>query len=193
MLGSYKRGNWFMTYYQAWIALVRNFSFAGLSYSSPTIASAMNNMEPSLTFLLAVIFSFECGSNNSTTLGALTITIYEGSALWASPQSNPPNRPVFVAVFGPLGAVMAALMSAIFLGDTLHIGSVVGAIIIVSGFYAVIWAKSKDGEDHEQDTDRLPSSPSQQTTQLLLSEPSSYSHMWRRIVCLRPKCRGFQT
>uniref|UniRef100_A0A7N0RFJ7 WAT1-related protein n=1 Tax=Kalanchoe fedtschenkoi TaxID=63787 RepID=A0A7N0RFJ7_KALFE len=161
------------------ITLVRNFSFAGLSYSSPTIASAMSNMEPSLTFLLA-----SSSGTLVTVLGALTITLHKGSALWASPQSNPPysifpsissnwvfgascfavaalSRPVFVAMFGPLGAVMAA----IFFEDTLHIGrsAVVGAIIIVSGFYASIWAKSKDGEDHKQDPDRLPSSSSQQT------------------------------
>ncbi|KAL9684107.1 hypothetical protein QQ045_021539 [Rhodiola kirilowii] len=66
--------------------------------------------------------------------------------------------PVFVAMFKPLGIAVAALLGAIFLGDTLHLGSVVGAVIIVAGFYAVIWVQSKEERDNEECLDSLPSS-----------------------------------
>ncbi|KAE8717142.1 WAT1-related protein [Hibiscus syriacus] len=52
--------------------------------------------------------------------------------------------PVYVVIFQPLSIAIAAFMSAIFLGDPLHLGSVIGAVILSMGFYAVIWAKAKD-------------------------------------------------
>lgn len=66
--------------------------------------------------------------------------------------------PVFVAMFKPLGIAIAALLGVIFLGDTLHIGTVIGAIVIVVGFYGVIWAQSKEEETESLGFDRLPSS-----------------------------------
>ncbi|GLT35475.1 hypothetical protein SLA2020_099240 [Shorea laevis] len=52
--------------------------------------------------------------------------------------------PVYVAIFRPLSIAIAAAMSALFLGDALYLGSVIGAVIISTGFYAVIWGKAKE-------------------------------------------------
>ncbi|XWS30335.1 hypothetical protein CRYUN_Cryun24cG0108500 [Craigia yunnanensis] len=52
--------------------------------------------------------------------------------------------PVYIAIFNPLSIAIAAFMSAIFLGDSLHIGSIIGAVIISMGFYAVIWGQAKE-------------------------------------------------
>ncbi|GMY13443.1 WAT1-related protein At5g40240-like [Fagus crenata] len=52
--------------------------------------------------------------------------------------------PVYVSNFKPLSIAIAAAMTVIFLGDALYLGSVIGAIIISIGFYAVIWAKAKE-------------------------------------------------
>ncbi|GLT33294.1 hypothetical protein SLA2020_078960 [Shorea laevis] len=52
--------------------------------------------------------------------------------------------PVSIAIFKPLSIVIAALMSVVFLGDALDLGSVIGAIVISIGFYAVLWGKSKE-------------------------------------------------
>ncbi|KAK1564807.1 hypothetical protein Q3G72_012073 [Acer saccharum] len=76
--------------------------------------------------------------------------------------------PVFVAMFKPLGISIAAFLGVIFLGDTLHVGSIIGAIVIVVGFYGVIWAQSKEEEEgkvHTDDSQRL----SSQRTPLLES------------------------
>ncbi|PPR85188.1 hypothetical protein GOBAR_AA35496 [Gossypium barbadense] len=54
--------------------------------------------------------------------------------------------PVYIAIFSPLSIAIAAFMSAIFLGDSLHLGSIIGATIISMGFYAVIWGQSKEDE-----------------------------------------------
>ncbi|MBA0726237.1 hypothetical protein Golax_002079 [Gossypium laxum] len=54
--------------------------------------------------------------------------------------------PVYIAIFKPVSITIAAFMSAIFLGDSLYLGSIIGAIIISIGFYAVIWGKAKEDE-----------------------------------------------
>ncbi|KAF5734180.1 WAT1-related protein [Tripterygium wilfordii] len=55
--------------------------------------------------------------------------------------------PVFVAMFKPVGIAIAAFLGVIFLGETLHVGSIIGAIIIVFGFYGVVWSQSKEEEE----------------------------------------------
>ncbi|MCL7025313.1 hypothetical protein MKW94_027240 [Papaver nudicaule] len=59
--------------------------------------------------------------------------------------------PVFVAMFTPVGIAVAAIMGVIFLGDTLHLGSLVGAVIIVLGFYGVIWGQSKEKKANDKE------------------------------------------
>ncbi|KAK7861394.1 wat1-related protein [Quercus suber] len=54
------------------------------------------------------------------------------------------SGPVYVSIFKPLSIVIAAAMGVIFLGDALYLGSLIGAIILSVGFYAVIWAKAKE-------------------------------------------------
>ncbi|KAF8399296.1 hypothetical protein HHK36_015161 [Tetracentron sinense] len=265
------------------ITVVQNSVYTGINYSSPTLGSAMGNLVPAFTFMLAIIFRMEKVHLRSSrsqvrimgTLvsisGALVVTFYKGPSIWAWPTPSPsispanllqsqpslpnslteannwilgglflaiaclsvsiwnilqaatvkeypaemiivsfycffgtiqclvvsliaerdPNAwtlspdmqlisilysavfggvltpcvctwcirkkgPVFVAMFKPLGIAIAALMGVIFLGDTLHFGSVVGAIIIVVGFYGVIWGQSKEvikGEINEVDID----------------------------------------
>lgn len=52
--------------------------------------------------------------------------------------------PVYVAIFKPLSIVIAAVMSSLFLGEALTLGSVIGSVIISVGFYAVIWGKARE-------------------------------------------------
>ncbi|TKY69836.1 WAT1-related protein [Spatholobus suberectus] len=52
--------------------------------------------------------------------------------------------PVYVAMFNPLGMVIALGMGVIFLGDSLYLGSVIGAATIGIGFYAVMWALAQE-------------------------------------------------
>ncbi|GMI67054.1 Usually multiple acids move in and out Transporters 40 [Hibiscus trionum] len=54
--------------------------------------------------------------------------------------------PVFVASFRPISIVIAAAMGATFLGEAVHLGSVIGAVIITGGLYAVLWGKAKEEE-----------------------------------------------
>ncbi|KAL7161598.1 hypothetical protein ACSBR2_042128 [Camellia fascicularis] len=263
------------------ITVMQNCVFTGINYSSPTLGSAMGNLIPAFTFLLAVIFRMEkldLGSTRSrvkimgtlvSISGALIVTLYKGTPIGSLPVQSPslssqdslfkmlatesnwvlgglflataslsvsiwntsqaailkgypseltivafyclfgtiqctvltlfaernnPNAwklspdielisviysavfgsvvtfsvvtwcihkkgPVFVAMFKPISIAIAALLGVIFLGDTLYVGSIIGAIVIVMGFYGVIWAQSKEEEKaiNGVDDDGLPS------------------------------------
>ncbi|KAL5582511.1 hypothetical protein UlMin_014953, partial [Ulmus minor] len=61
--------------------------------------------------------------------------------------------PVYVAMFKPLGIAIAVVMVVTFLGETLYLGSVIGSVAIVAGFYTVIWGQikeKKNNDDQEQ-------------------------------------------
>ncbi|XP_017417155.1 WAT1-related protein At5g40240 isoform X2 [Vigna angularis] len=206
--------------------------YKGLNYTSPTLASALSNLIPAFTFILAVIFRMEkvalrssstqakiLGSSVSI-LGALIVLLYKGSIILStsSPTLSPTplspmgstsqtnwvlggsllaieyllvpiwyivqgffctglsslvhtwgihlKGPVYVSIFKPLSIVVAAVSSVIFLGDALYFGTVVGAVILSFGFYAVIWGNAKQDELSE-DFDMRPSSSSK--SPLLLS------------------------
>ncbi|XP_019164749.1 PREDICTED: WAT1-related protein At3g28050-like isoform X3 [Ipomoea nil] len=52
--------------------------------------------------------------------------------------------PLFVSMFKPLAIVVAAVVGVIWFSDTLYLGSIIGGVIIVVGFYAVTWGKFKE-------------------------------------------------
>ncbi|CAL5407375.1 unnamed protein product [Camellia sinensis] len=62
--------------------------------------------------------------------------------------------PVFVTAFSPLSMVIIAIISSFVLAEQTHVGSVVGAIVIVIGLYLVIWGKSKDEHSSKSDNDQ---------------------------------------
>ncbi|GMY08605.1 WAT1-related protein At2g39510-like [Fagus crenata] len=52
--------------------------------------------------------------------------------------------PVFVSAFSPVSMVLVAIMSSFILSETMYLGRVIGAVVIVVGLYLVLWGKSKD-------------------------------------------------
>ncbi|KAL6562615.1 hypothetical protein OROGR_003622 [Orobanche gracilis] len=54
--------------------------------------------------------------------------------------------PLFVSLFNPLTIVITVVIGVIFLHEVLYFGSVVGAVILVIGFYAVIWGRAKESK-----------------------------------------------
>ncbi|CAL5188959.1 unnamed protein product [Lathyrus oleraceus] len=58
--------------------------------------------------------------------------------------------PIYVAMFNPLGMIIALVTGVIFLGDNLYLGSMIGAAIIAIGFYAVMWAQAQEEQKASQ-------------------------------------------
>ncbi|GAB2250685.1 hypothetical protein Droror1_Dr00016935 [Drosera rotundifolia] len=71
--------------------------------------------------------------------------------------------PVFVAMYKPMGIVIAVAMGFVFLGDTLYLGSVIGASAIVAGFYAVTWGQAKEKETADTNAGDFETVSSQKT------------------------------
>ncbi|KAF8009857.1 hypothetical protein BT93_J0747 [Corymbia citriodora subsp. variegata] len=74
--------------------------------------------------------------------------------------------PFYVAMFRPLSIPVAVAMGVFFLGDTLHLGSLIGATILSIGFYIVMWGKAKEAMSEESMESRM-ESPSFQKVPLL--------------------------
>ncbi|KAF3500376.1 hypothetical protein F2Q69_00039608, partial [Brassica cretica] len=240
--------------------------YTGINYSSPTLASAISNLTPAFTFLLAILFRMESVSFKRTSSvakmlgtvvsigGAFIVTLYNGPVvismsppsvslrsqstnhnwiigaaflsveyfmvpLWYIVQTQimreypseftvvcyyslgvsfwtglvtlftegsdlnawkiKPNvalvsivcsgvfgscinntihtwalrikGPLFVAMFKPLSIAIAVAMGVIFLHDSLYIGSLIGATVITTGFYTVMWGKAKEAAMVEDD------------------------------------------
>eukprot|EP00253_Pinus_taeda_P009772 PITA_09772 len=58
--------------------------------------------------------------------------------------------PVFAAVFNPLNTIVVAILECFILHASLHVGSVVGSVLIVGGLYSVLWGKAKDHKINNQ-------------------------------------------
>eukprot|EP00257_Ricinus_communis_P022485 XP_015582227.1 WAT1-related protein At3g28050-like isoform X2 [Ricinus communis] len=72
--------------------------------------------------------------------GVFGSALQVGISTWCLRQTGP----VFVSMFKPLGIIIAAAVGVICLGDTLYLGSLIGAAVIVIGFYAVMWGKYEE-------------------------------------------------
>ncbi|KAF7012557.1 hypothetical protein CFC21_026737 [Triticum aestivum] len=57
--------------------------------------------------------------------------------------------PLFASVFNPMMLVVVAVLSSLLLGEELHLGSVLGAVLIVLGLYSVLWGKGREAVEHE--------------------------------------------
>ncbi|XP_071704062.1 WAT1-related protein At5g40240-like [Rutidosis leptorrhynchoides] len=74
-------------------------------------------------------------------LGAVYSTAFHSSIVtWCLRKKGP----VFVTMFSPFSIVTALILGVTFLGDSLHLGSIIGATIITAGFYSVMWGQVKE-------------------------------------------------
>ncbi|KAK1310824.1 WAT1-related protein [Acorus calamus] len=92
---------------------------------------------------------------------ALTLTVMA----WCIQKKGP----LFASVFNPLMLIIVAVLGSVFLDEKLHLGSILGAVLIVIGLYVVLWGKCKENKQREQ---LLPvKTPMQQASEIELSEP----------------------
>ncbi|GJN25665.1 hypothetical protein PR202_gb13523 [Eleusine coracana subsp. coracana] len=54
--------------------------------------------------------------------------------------------PVFLTVWTPLCLMFTIYCSTFFLGEIVHLGSILGGILLVGGLYSVLWGKGKESE-----------------------------------------------
>ncbi|PUZ49621.1 hypothetical protein GQ55_7G341000 [Panicum hallii var. hallii] len=54
--------------------------------------------------------------------------------------------PLFASVFNPLMLLVVAVLSSLILGERLHLGTALGAVLIVAGLYTVLWGKGREAK-----------------------------------------------
>ncbi|KAK4267479.1 hypothetical protein QN277_024255 [Acacia crassicarpa] len=52
--------------------------------------------------------------------------------------------PLYTSMFNPLFLVIVAIVSSFLLDETLHLGSLIGSILIIMGLYTFLWGKGKE-------------------------------------------------
>ncbi|OAY58456.1 WAT1-related protein At1g43650 [Manihot esculenta] len=67
-----------------------------------------------------------------------------GICYWLQVWTIEKKGPVFASMFTPLGLLLTAIFSVFLWRETLHLGSIGGAILLVSGLYGVLWGKKKE-------------------------------------------------
>ncbi|XP_042489675.1 WAT1-related protein At3g30340-like [Macadamia integrifolia] len=55
--------------------------------------------------------------------------------------------PLFTAAFSPLIQIIVAMFDVTILHEQLHIGSILGSILVIVGLYVLLWGKSKEAKD----------------------------------------------
>ncbi|KAK2636411.1 hypothetical protein Ddye_031203 [Dipteronia dyeriana] len=73
-----------------------------------------------------------------------------GMRVWLCTWCLSRTGPVYISMFKPLAIVFSVVMGFLFLGDALCLGSLIGAVIIVIGFYGVMWGKVKEQREVER-------------------------------------------
>ncbi|XP_022752275.1 WAT1-related protein At1g25270-like [Durio zibethinus] len=68
-------------------------------------------------------------------------------ATWCARQQGP----VFVFATSPLALIFTALMGPTLLHEEIHLGSVIGGLLIIIGTYATLWGKSAETQSRRDD------------------------------------------
>lgn len=58
--------------------------------------------------------------------------------------------PVFVAVYQPVQTLVVAIMASFLLGEQFYLGGIIGAVLIITGLYFVLWGKNEESKFSEQ-------------------------------------------
>ncbi|XP_062183747.1 WAT1-related protein At1g68170-like [Phragmites australis] len=81
--------------------------------------------------------------------------------------------PLFASVFNPLMLVVVAVLSSLLLGERLHLGSALGAVLIVMGLYAVLWGKGRETATEAAKVGELPEDDDGERIYVVVHRPSS--------------------
>ncbi|KAH9691708.1 WAT1-related protein [Citrus sinensis] len=70
--------------------------------------------------------------------------VINGITYWIQVWAIEKKGPVFTAIFTPFALIITAIFSAFLWKETLHWGSVGGAVLLVGGLYSVLWGKNRE-------------------------------------------------
>ncbi|KAL8172545.1 hypothetical protein V2J09_024349 [Rumex salicifolius] len=90
------------------------------------------------------VSAWSLGWDSRLLASAYSGVVCSGIAYYVQGVVNRGRGPVFLTAFSPLCMVITALLATFILAEKLHLGSIIGAGIIILGLYTVVWGKSKE-------------------------------------------------
>ncbi|KAH7524508.1 hypothetical protein FEM48_Zijuj06G0126800 [Ziziphus jujuba var. spinosa] len=113
------------------------------------------------------------GLDSRLLAAAYSGVVCSGIAYYMQGKVMKERGPVFVTAFSPLCMIITAALGAIVLAEQVHLGSLIGAIIIVFGLYSLVWGKSKDPKGLAASEDPLDETTSSVSLELPVTITSS--------------------
>ncbi|CAH2066097.1 unnamed protein product, partial [Thlaspi arvense] len=131
--------------YSTWQVVKISKQFGGAYWN----ATLMNMMGSVVAVLVALCWNIDLnkwklGWNIRLLTVAYAAIVISGMVVAVNAWCLESRGPLFVSVFTPVGLVIVALVGSFVLNETLHLGSIIGAVIIVGGLYLVLWGKNKE-------------------------------------------------
>ncbi|GMH13917.1 hypothetical protein Nepgr_015758 [Nepenthes gracilis] len=92
----------------------------------------------------ASAWSFHSGAEILSVLyaGVVASGIAFAVQIWCIDRGGP----VFVAVYQPVQTLVVAIMASIALGEEFYLGGIIGAVLIITGLYLVLWGKNEEAK-----------------------------------------------
>ncbi|XVF39364.1 hypothetical protein PTKIN_Ptkin01aG0028800 [Pterospermum kingtungense] len=94
------------------------------------------------------INAWNIGWGTNLLAAAYTGVVCSGIAYYAQGAVIEEKGPVFVTAFSPLCLIITAALGSIILAEKIHLGSIIGTVLIVFGLYAVLWGKSQEDKQN---------------------------------------------
>ncbi|XWS25160.1 hypothetical protein CRYUN_Cryun27aG0046600 [Craigia yunnanensis] len=91
--------------------------------------------------------AWKIGWDSSLLAAVYSGVVCSGIAYYAQGVVIREQGPVFVTAFSPLCMIITAALGSIILAENIHLGSIIGTVIIIFGLYTVLWGKSKDQQN----------------------------------------------
>ncbi|XP_075646514.1 WAT1-related protein At5g07050-like [Castanea sativa] len=119
-------------------------------YPSPLALTALTCLSGTLlSTIMAAIFDHKLSSWRLSWNITLLAPIYSGVAIYGITyylQTLVSQRkgPVFMTAFRPLCTLLTAIMGLLILREALHLGSILGAMLIILGLYMTLWGKESE-------------------------------------------------
>ncbi|MFQ6642352.1 hypothetical protein Gotur_017956 [Gossypium turneri] len=88
--------------------------------------------------------AWKIGWDSSLLAAVYSGVVCSGIAYYAQGVVIREQGPVFVTAFSPLCMIITAVLGSMILAEKIHLGSIIGTVLIIFGLYTVLWGKSKD-------------------------------------------------
>ncbi|GMH29190.1 hypothetical protein Nepgr_031033 [Nepenthes gracilis] len=120
------------------------------TYPSPYSSTALLNVMATIqSFIFALCMDrdwkqWKLGWNIRLLSAAYAGIISSGVVVVLTTWCVQIKGPLYASVFTPIATILVAILSSLILNEQLTLGSVLGAMLIICGLYAVLWGKAKE-------------------------------------------------